>query len=308
MATKPVIPNSDTSFRLQRPGTALGLLGCFFLFCMIISGVLLPFIPKLVSRPEAAVKISVVIQDLFVFIVPAVGTALIATRLPARLLCVDKFPKPGMLILSVAVLICSIPAMNVVIDWNKSWHLPESMAVAENFFRQLEDGAEATTKLLMTGASIPSLIVSVLIVGVLAGFSEELFFRGAFLRILGQTRMSMHVAIWLVALIFSMFHFQLFGLVPRMLLGAFFGYLLWWSKSLWLPIMIHVINNSIVVIAEYCTVNECNTTNGDSTSVIDSIGTNLSSATDIATVIASVILTAAGIWLIHNRYTKSKES
>lgn len=308
MATKQVIPPASTSpFRLQRPGTALALLGCFFVFCLIISGVLLAFIPKLVSRPEAAVKITIVIQDLLVFIVPAVGTALIATRLPARLLCVDKFPRPGMFFLSVAVLICSIPMMNVIIEWNKNWHLPESMTSVECFFRQLEDGAEATTKLLMGGVSIPSLIVSVLIVGVLAGFSEELLFRGAFLRILGQTRMNTHVAVWLVAFVFSAFHFQLFGLVPRMLLGAFFGYLLWWGKSLWLPIMIHVLNNSIVVIDGYISVNSGNTT-GDGASAIDNIGTGLSSATDITAVIMSVFLTAAGIWLIHNLYFKPRKS
>lgn len=283
--------------------SALGLFGCFFLFCLIVSGVLLPFIPRLVSRPEAAVKISVVIQDLLVFIVPAVGTAMIATRLPARLLCVDRLPKLSVAILSMAVLIFSIPTMNWIVEWNKGWHLPESMSSAEDFFRQLEDGAEATTRLLMNGASIPSLIVSILIVGVLAGFSEELFFRGALQRILAQTRMNIHLVIWLVAVVFSAFHFQLFGLVPRILLGAFFGYLLWWTKSLWLPILIHVFNNTLVVIAEYLGVND----NSDpGTSSIDSIGADLSSPMELSLVIASILLTITGIWLIHRMATIKK--
>lgn len=301
---------SPTShFRLLRPGMALGLLGCFFLFCLVITGVLVPFIPRLVSRPEAAIKITVVIQDLLVFIVPAVGTAMIVTRLPARLLCIDKMPGIKTTILAVLVLICSIPAMNAIIEWNKGWHLPESMAAAENFFRQLEEGAEATTKLLMNGASIPSLIVSVLIVGVLAGLSEELFFRGSLQRILGQTDMNKHLVIWIVAFVFSAFHFQLFGLIPRMLLGAFFGYLLWWSKSLWLPVLLHVLNNSIVVISEYCIANDGNASSSpvDSTG-IDSIGANLSSASDVTLVVASLLLTAAGIWLIHHDYSKQLKS
>ena len=294
--------SATTSFRLQRPWSALGLLGCFFLFCLIVSGVLLPFLPRLVSRPEAAVKISVVIQDLFVFIIPAVGTAMIATRLPARLLCVDRFPKLSITILSMAVLIFSIPAMNCVIEWNKSWHMPESMASTENFFRQLEEGAEATTRLLMDGASIPSLIVSILIVGVLAGFSEELFFRGALQRILTQTRMNIHLVIWLVAVFFSAFHFQLFGLVPRILLGAFFGYILWWTKSLWLPILIHMFNNTLVVISEYFGANDHTGTKVS----IDSIGANLSSPTELSLVIASVTLTIIGIWLIYHLSTIKK--
>lgn len=296
-------PTTTTSFRLRRPGSALGLFGCFFLFCLIVSGVLLPFIPRLVSRPEAAVKISVVIQDLLVFIIPAVGTALITTRLPARLLCVDRLPKLSVALLSMAVLVFSIPAMNWIVEWNKGWHLPESMAAAENFFRQLEDGAEATTRLLMDGASIPSLIVSILIVGVLAGFSEELFFRGALQRILAQTKMNINMVIWLVAVVFSVFHFQLFGLVPRILLGAFFGYLLWWTKSLWLPILIHVFNNTLVVIAEYLGADD----RVDSGFSIDSIGADLSSPAELSLVIASIVLTAAGMWLIFHLSTIKKQ-
>lgn len=290
----------NSTFRLQKPGTALCLLGCFFLFFLVIAGVLLPNIQRLVNRPEAAIKISVVIQDLFIFIIPAVATAMIATRLPARLLCIDKWPRPNMLILSIIVFLCSIPAMNAIIEWNKSWHLPESLAALETYFRQLEEGTEATSRILMNGATIPSLIVSVLIVGVLAGFSEELFFRGAFQSIFGQTRVNQHVVVWCVALIFSLFHLQLFGLIPRMLLGAFFGYLLWWSKSLWLPIILHVLNNSIVVIAEY--FNNNTTGEGPGSSLkIDNIGADLSSPASLFIVATSFILTALGIYLIYRQ-------
>lgn len=289
----------STSFRLQRPGMALALLGCFFIFFLIVSGVILPFIPKIVNKPEAAIKISVVIQDLLIFICPAIGTAMIVTRLPARLLCVDRFPDLRPILLSIATLISAIPAMNAVIHWNENWQLPASMAGPEQYFRQLEEAARATTSILMNGASITSLIVSVLIVGVLAGFSEELLFRGAFQRILGQTGMNMHVVIWLVAFIFSAFHFQLFGLVPRILLGAFFGYLLWWSKSLWLPIILHVCNNSIVVISEYISNNRSGqATEAPSATSIDTFGADMTSGIEVTGVIISIILTAAGIYML----------
>jgi len=289
--------SNQIPFKLQRPGTALGLLGCLFLFLLIIAGVLLPFIPRFVSRPESAVRIAAVIQDLLVFILPAIGTAMVVTRLPAKLLAVDKWPRPTILLLSVAVLLCSIPAMNWIIEWNKEWHLPESMADVERFFRQLENSAQATTDLLMRGASIPAMIVSVLIVGVLAGFSEELFFRGAFQRILSMTNMNHHLIIWLVAFIFSAFHFQLFGFLPRMLLGGFFGYLLWWSGSLWLPILLHIINNTLVVITEYISTN---TSSATDTTAIDTIGSSLATPVDVIAVIASVLLTVFGIYLLRH--------
>ena len=92
----------------------------------------------------------------------------------------------------------------------------------------------------MAGATVPSLIVSVLIVGVFAGFSEELFFRGAMQRIMMSTRLNLHVTIWVVAVIFSLFHFQFFGFMPRLLLGAYFGYLLVLRRSLLGSVFGHV--------------------------------------------------------------------
>ena len=57
-----------------------------------------------------------------------------------------------------------------------------------------------------------------------------------------------HGAVWLAALVFSIMHFQPFGFIPRLLLGAFFGYLYMWSGSIWLSATAHAFNNSLVVI------------------------------------------------------------
>lgn len=88
-----------------------------------------------------------------------------------------------------------------------------------------------------------------------------------------STRLNVHVTIWVVAVIFSLFHFQFFGFMPRLLLGAYFGYLLVWSRSLWVPVLVHVFNNSLVVFSTWHSVN--NPGNGVD---IDNIGTDLSSA------------------------------
>lgn len=291
---------ASTKFRLRNPATALGLLICFFVFFLIVASVFLQFIPRIVSKPEAIIRISAVIQDLMIFILPAIATAMIVTRLPARLLRIDCRPHLKTILLAFAVMIVSIPAMNLIISWNQNWQLPESMAAADTFFRTLEQQAQATTDLLIKGATLPSLIVSVLIVGVLAGFSEEFFFRGALQNILSYTRVNIHVVIWLVAFIFSAFHFQLFGLVPRMLLGAFFGYLLVWSRSLWVPVLAHVFNNTVVVVAEYFNANSATPTDTS----IDTFGSTLSTPVEIAVVIASILLTVYGIILLR-RHTLS---
>ena len=57
-----------------------------------------------------------------------------------------------------------------------------------------------------------------------------------------------HLAVWIVAFVFSTLHFQFYGFVPRMLLGAIFGYAYLWSGSLWVPVIAHAYNNSSVVV------------------------------------------------------------
>lgn len=285
--------SKPTPYRLPRPGVALALFGCLFLFCLILAGVLIPMLQRIIHRPEAAIRIATIIQDLLVFILPAIGMAVVVTRLPARLLAVDRIPSVKTLLLALGVLIASIPAMNLIIQWNQNWHLPASMASVEEYFRALEDGATAATQMLMSNSSIAGLILSILIVGVLAGFSEELFFRGALQRVLEMTSNNHHVVIWLVAFIFSAFHFQLFGFVPRLLLGAYFGYLLYWSGSLWLPIILHIVNNSLVVIAEYNKA-QLPESAADLPS-LDTIGSTLSSPIEVSFVVGSVVLTAWGL-------------
>ena len=91
------------------------------------------------------------------------------------------------------------------------------------------------------------LIASVVCVGLLTGLGEEMFFRGALQRICCDGMRRRHLAVWTAAFVFSTLHFQFFGFVPRLVLGAFFGYAYLWSGSLWVPVIGHAFNNSAVV-------------------------------------------------------------
>jgi hypothetical protein len=77
---------------------------------------------------------------------------------------------------------------------------------------------------------------------------EELLFRGALQTIFLRWIRNPHVAILLVAFIFSAIHMQFYGFFPRLALGLLFGYLFYWSNNLWIPIFAHLVNNGAVVI------------------------------------------------------------
>lgn len=274
-----------------RPVVSLMLLGCLFVFFLMATAFIMQFLIGKIPNQAGALRIGAVVQDLLIFVIPAIATAMVSTRLPARLLLVDNMPRLNMLLLTLIVMLVSVPAMNMLVEWNDSVTLPQSLSAIANEMRAMEESAQKSVELLMGGTSVGSLIVSILIIGIMAGFSEELFFRGALQRLLSFS-LNIHVAIWLSAFIFSAFHLQFFGFFPRFLLGAFFGYLLYWSGSLWLPVAAHVFNNSLVAIVQWLRQRETLPVD------VDKIGSQTSDSSEMILFAVSLILTIVGIILI----------
>lgn len=287
----PPAPVPGQNRLVVRPTVSLMLLGCLFVFFLMATAFIMQFLIGKIPNQAGALRIGAVVQDLFIFVIPAIATAMVSTRLPARLLLVDNTPRLNMLLLTLILMLVSVPAMNMLVEWNDSLKLPDSMAAIAAQMRAMEESAQNSVEILMGGSSVGSLIISILIIGIMAGFSEELFFRGALQRLLSFS-LNVHVAIWLSAFIFSAFHLQFFGFFPRFLLGAFFGYLLYWSGSLWLPIAAHVFNNSLVAIVQWLRQREALPVD------VDKIGSQTSDSSEMTLFAVSIILTIAGIIMI----------
>lgn len=146
----------------------------------------------------------------------------------------------------------ALPAMNQLIAWNAGLHFPEWASGLENTLRGWEDANSAVTEKVLSAGSFGGMLCGVAIVGILTGFSEELFFRGGLQGIFSRSGVGVALSVWGAAAIFSAVHFQFFGFFPRLLMGAFFGYLLVWTCSLWPAVFAHALNNSIVVVSYWC--------------------------------------------------------
>jgi hypothetical protein len=120
-----------------------------------------------------------------------------------------------------------------------------------NWMREMEESANALVKILLQMDSPAELLLNLLTVGVVAAVGEELVFRGLVQNQLQKIFRQPVVAIWVTAIVFSAIHMQFVGFLPRMVLGAGLGYLAYWSRSLWLPIVVHFLFNSMQVIAYY---------------------------------------------------------
>lgn len=82
---------------------------------------------------------------------------------------------------------------------------------------------------------------------VAAPFGEELFFRGALMGWILTKIKNKHVAIWIVALIFSMVHMQWSGFPARLLIGGILGYVALYG-GLWMAILFHLLNNLLALV------------------------------------------------------------
>ncbi|MCF0181829.1 MAG: CPBP family intramembrane metalloprotease [Muribaculaceae bacterium] len=223
------------------------------LLCMALAGVIIAssLTLCLAGMPRTAhLLCSVVAQDVIAFILPALCACWLIFKRPWHIMGLDRAPSWQAVAIVLMVSIVAMPALNWVIDWNAHIHLPASMAAIEKAMRTMEDAAEAATKQILDFNTIPAMLAVLFAVAVMAGVSEEMFFRGAMLRMMPKAGDS-HLWVWVVAVAFSAIHMQFFGFVPRMLLGAWLGYLLVWTRSLWVPMIAHTLNNATVVVAAY---------------------------------------------------------
>lgn len=157
-------------------------------------------------------------------------------------------------LLAIIIMVCAIPGINLLADMNSRIHLPECLASLEQTLRAQEDAAAALTERFLQADDLVSMLLNVGLLALLPAFAEELSFRGTLQQIItnGQRpKANSNLAIWLTAFVFSAIHFQFYGFVPRMLMGAMFGYVFVWTGSLWAPILMHFTNNGVAVVSYY---------------------------------------------------------
>ena len=161
--------------------------------------------------------------------------------------------KPIALMIVFFIVMTFMVVNSIFIEWNEGLKLPESLSGLEAALRAREEVALKVTKYLTTFDSGTQFMVGLFVIAVLPAIGEELVFRGFIQHELQAGFKNKHLAIWVSAILFSGIHMQFFGFVPRMLLGALFGYLYVWSGNLLYPIAAHFVQNGSQLILLYLT-------------------------------------------------------
>lgn len=142
-----------------------------------------------------------------------------------------------------------IPPMALATKLNEQLHLPDWLAPVEKWMMEQEELMNRTTDLLINGGGTAPLLGNLVVIAATAAIAEEFFFRGVLTNLLGRVFRNYHVVIWTSAILFSACHLQFYGFLPRMLLGAYFGYLLYEGEGLWLSVFGHFVNNAVAILS-----------------------------------------------------------
>ncbi len=257
-----------TAFRTMKPFAQLMfalfvMVASVFIFMVVGMIAVLPFygIGSLMNgmsetslnSPEGLnfLKYFQVIQSIGLFVAPPFAIGWLYSGNIGEYLKINRSAKVQSFLLAAISLLMVIPVINFLGAINSQMSLPESLSGLEGWMKTMEDAAKILTEKFLKVDSLGGLLFNVFMIAVLPALGEELMFRGVIQRIFSSWTKNYHWGIWITAFFFSAMHMQFYGFLPRMALGAMFGYLLVWTGTMWVPILAHFVNNLMGVLGYF---------------------------------------------------------
>ena len=225
-----------------------------FVFVMIATLLVTVLVTTGDMNDMSNVKVMQLIQSFGLFVIPPFVMASLWSNNAFEFLRLKSTLRWTTVLYVVAFMLVAIPFINMLSWLNQQIILPEALSEIEKMIQSSEVQIAEITEKMLNVSTLGALLFNVFLVAVVPALGEELFFRGTIQRLLSDWKGALF-AIWITAFVFSAIHMQFYGFLPRMLLGAFLGYLLLWSGSLWLPIIAHFVNNSVAVVFYYLKFN-----------------------------------------------------
>jgi membrane protease YdiL (CAAX protease family) len=240
-------------------GTSVGNLAAMLAVSVIWSdgGFSASMISTLISTPEKipygwfALMVLQSIVHVFTFLLPALLYWRWIERRQFQNFRFRRDPEPFTWLLVFVLVIIFIPLNSVFIEWNASMQLPPFLKEIEEWMRSKEDQLLKMTLFMTKFESLSQLFIAIVVIALIPAIGEEVLFRGILQRKLAESWSNVHLSIWASAFVFSAIHFQFYGFLPRLLLGALFGYLYYWTGRLSIAIFAHFVNNGFTVVLLY---------------------------------------------------------
>ena len=246
-------PDDDIEFKISPIGAAfIGLAGGFFLYQIVGAFLTIAiFGMDLNSVPVLSLRLMTMAGQVLFILLPAL---LFSKWIYSDVGKIIRIKKPdlaalGLFVLGIIIITPLLQSFlyiqNYFIEfWAKNIPFVNSV---KSFFDMVNDMVEKTYGDLITAHNIFELLLVITVVAVVPALAEESMFRG-FIQRSFELKMKKYWAVIITALFFSLYHFNPYGFVPLFILGGFFGFAAYKTKSLVIPMILHFLNNFSAVL------------------------------------------------------------
>lgn len=208
------------------------------------------------SAPPSEREVSVLsyfqlISQLGIFVLPPLVFGYLLKKNIKYYFHLEKAPRQRSYLYVFLLAFTILPVINILSYWNQQMQLPEMFQHIQQWMEVREGAARELTALFLDRTSYMALAANLFLIAIIPAIGEELFFRGVLQKVFTGWFNNAHAGIFITSVLFSALHMQFFGFLPRFVLGMLFGYYFYWSRSLWLPVFAHFINNGAAVVVAF---------------------------------------------------------
>ncbi|HRQ55721.1 MAG TPA: CPBP family glutamic-type intramembrane protease [Ignavibacteriaceae bacterium] len=249
-------PDDDLQFEISPVAAAfIGLAGGFFLY-QIVGSLLtvLIFGLDLESIPVNSLRLMTMAGQILFILLPALLFSKWIYADVGKIIRIRKpdFKELGFFTVGIIILTPLLQSLlyiqNYYIEiWAKNIPFINSI---KTFFDEMNKMVEKTYGNLLSASNVIELLLVITVVAVVPALSEESLFRG-FIQRSFELKYKKYIAVIITALFFSAYHFNPYGFIPLFILGAYFGFASYKSKTLLIPMFLHFLNNFSAVILYY---------------------------------------------------------
>jgi membrane protease YdiL (CAAX protease family) len=250
---KIVDPDNDLQPLISPIGAAfIGLIGGFFLY-QIIGALLtvLIFGFDLEAIPVNSMRLMTMAGQILFILLPALLFAKWIYLDVGKIIRIRKPAWQEVGLFTIGIIILSpllqsyLYIQNHFLEiWAQNSHFINSI---KSFFDMLNKMVEKTYSNLISASSFFEFLLVVMVVAFVPAIAEESMFRG-FIQRSFELKLKPYMAIFITAIFFSAYHFNPYGFLPLFILGAYFGFAAYMSRSLVVPMILHFLNNFSAIL------------------------------------------------------------
>ncbi len=187
------------------------------------------------------------------FLIPGLFGAYLISRHPSDYLQINDFPARWPLTIGLVVILtlCGTVISDALYRFSSEVLIPDYLSGLQAYVQESEEMITQQLKGFLRMENFLDFAKVFVVMALLPAVCEETLFRGVVQPLFIKGFRNVHVGILVTSIVFGFLHWQFNSLLSIIALSMVLGYLKVWSKSLWVPVLMHLINNGSIVVAVY---------------------------------------------------------